>query len=177
VASSPDSRGSSEGRRQAVWLLAVALATTALFASGSVDIVVAGWFHQAGGGDHWPLARQFPWTLLYRAAGWITALLVIAALAALAASFIPPRRHWRRAAVLWAVPEGTRRAAGGTVWASRFGVVGLSMWGCGTTDAMNTAGLAAHLRYLGAAGFAAPGSPGASPPAGLRSTAAGRESL
>jgi penicillin V acylase-like amidase (Ntn superfamily) len=63
--------------------------------------------------------------------------------------------------VLWAVPEGTRRAAGGGVWESRFGVVGLSMWDSGTTDAVNTAGLAAHLLYLGAAGFAAPGTPGA----------------
>ena len=65
--------------------------------------------------------------------------------------------------VLWAVPEGTRRVAGGAAWESRFGVVGLSMWDCGTTDAVNSAGLAAHLLYLGTAGFAAPGSPGAIP--------------
>ncbi len=63
--------------------------------------------------------------------------------------------------VLWAVPEGTRRAAGDVAWESRFGVVGLSMWDSGTTDAVNSAGLAAHLLYLGSAGFAAPGSPGA----------------
>jgi penicillin V acylase-like amidase (Ntn superfamily) len=63
--------------------------------------------------------------------------------------------------VLWAVPQGTRRAAGDVTWESRFGVVGLSMWDCGTTDAVNTAGLAAHALYLGSAGFAAPGSPGA----------------
>jgi penicillin V acylase-like amidase (Ntn superfamily) len=65
--------------------------------------------------------------------------------------------------VLWAVPEGTRRTAGGAAWESRFGVVGLSMWDCGTTDAVNSAGLAAHLLYLGTAGFAAPGTPGAIP--------------
>jgi penicillin V acylase-like amidase (Ntn superfamily) len=63
--------------------------------------------------------------------------------------------------VLWAVPAGTRRGAGDAAWESRFGVVGLSMWGAGTTDAVNSAGLAAHLLYLDAAGFAAPGSPGA----------------
>ena len=63
--------------------------------------------------------------------------------------------------VLWAVPEGTRRAAGDTAWESRFGVVGLSMWDSGTTDAVNSAGLAAHVLYLGTAGFAAPGSPAA----------------
>jgi penicillin V acylase-like amidase (Ntn superfamily) len=63
--------------------------------------------------------------------------------------------------VLWAVPEGTRRMAGDGAWESRFGVVGLSMWDSGTTDAVNSAGLAAHLLYLGTAGFAAPGTPGA----------------
>jgi choloylglycine hydrolase len=63
--------------------------------------------------------------------------------------------------VLWALPQGTRRAAGDMHWESRFGVVGLSMWDCGTTDAVNTAGLAAHALYLGSAGFAAAGSPGA----------------
>ena len=63
--------------------------------------------------------------------------------------------------VLWAVPEGTRRAAGDAAWESRFGVVGLSMWDSGTTDAVNSAGLAGHVLYLGTAGFAAPGSPAA----------------
>jgi penicillin V acylase-like amidase (Ntn superfamily) len=63
--------------------------------------------------------------------------------------------------VLWAVPQGTKREAGDAAWESRFGVVGLSMWDSGTTDAVNTAGLAAHVLYLGSAGFAAPGSPGA----------------
>jgi penicillin V acylase-like amidase (Ntn superfamily) len=65
--------------------------------------------------------------------------------------------------VLWAVPEGTKRAAGQAAWESRFGVVGLSMWDSGTADAMNTAGLAAHLLYLGTAGFAPSGTPGAIP--------------
>jgi penicillin V acylase-like amidase (Ntn superfamily) len=65
--------------------------------------------------------------------------------------------------VLWAVPAGTTRTAGDAAWESRFGVVGLSMWDSGTTDAMNSAGLAAHTLYLGSAGFAPPGSPGAVP--------------
>ena len=92
--------GSSEGRRQAVWLVASALVTAALFASGGLDVAVARCFYYAGGADHWPLARQLPWTLLYRAASWITAALVIAGLAALTVSFAPCRRHWRRAAML-----------------------------------------------------------------------------
>ena len=65
--------------------------------------------------------------------------------------------------VLWAVPEGTRRSTRGLTWRSRFGVVGLSMWGAGTTDGVNSAGLAAHLLYQGSAGFAPPDSPGAVP--------------
>ena len=40
---------------------------------------------------------------------------------------------------LWAVPAGTRRATPGLSWRSRFGVVGVSMWGAGTTDAVNSA--------------------------------------
>lgn len=63
--------------------------------------------------------------------------------------------------VLWAVPRGTKRMSGDTAWESRYGVVGLSMWDSGTTDAVNSAGLAAHALYLGSADFAAPGSPGA----------------
>jgi choloylglycine hydrolase len=37
------------------------------------------------------------------------------------------------------------------------------MWGAGTTDGVNSAGLAAHLLYHGSAGFAPPDSPGAVP--------------
>ena len=89
-----------DGLTEGVALVAIALATTVLFASGSLDIAVARWFYRAAGADHWPLARQFPWTLLYRAAAWITASLVSAALVALAASFAPSRHRWRRPAVL-----------------------------------------------------------------------------
>ncbi len=64
---------------------------------------------------------------------------------------------------LWAVPAGTERSAPGLTWRSRFGVVGVSMWGAGTTDAVNSAGLAAHLLYQGSAGFAPPGRPGSVP--------------
>jgi len=63
--------------------------------------------------------------------------------------------------VLWAVPQGTKRMSGDTAWESRYGVVGLSMWDSGTTDAVNSAGLAAHALYLGSADFAAPGTRGA----------------
>jgi lipid A 4'-phosphatase len=91
-------RGSWEP--ESLCLVAIALLTTLLFASGSLDIAAARWFYRPAAADHWPLARQLPWSLLYRAASWITATLVIGALAAFAASLRPARRHWRRYAVL-----------------------------------------------------------------------------
>jgi len=83
-----------------VCLAAIALATTLLFCSGAADIAAARWFYSPAAADHWPLGRQFPWTLLYRSAGWITAGLVVLGLAALAASLTAARRQWRRYAVL-----------------------------------------------------------------------------
>ncbi len=88
------------GRREAACLLGVALLTTALFASGALDVSVARAFYDPAPADHWPLARKLPWSLLYRAAPWVTAMLVTAGLAALAASFTRSGRHLRRAAVL-----------------------------------------------------------------------------
>jgi lipid A 4'-phosphatase len=97
--------GSARGRRrpsrpQAIWLVAVALVSVVLFASGTLDIAVARCFFATDPADHWPLARQLPWSLLYRSATWITVALVIAGVAALVASFTPARRHWRDAGVL-----------------------------------------------------------------------------
>jgi membrane-associated PAP2 superfamily phosphatase len=81
-------------------LLAAALVTAVVFASGALDIAAARWFFRPDAADHWPLAREFPWLILYRAAPWITASLLIAGLAAFALSLTPQRRHWRRAATL-----------------------------------------------------------------------------
>jgi lipid A 4'-phosphatase len=89
-----------ERRLEAICLVALAVATTVLFASGSVDIAAASWFYRPNVEDHWPLARHFPWPLLYGAAPWITASLVILGLAALAASLASARGGWRRSAVL-----------------------------------------------------------------------------
>ena len=80
--------------------MAIAVLTTAVFASGALDIDMARWFYRPEAADHWPLARQLPWSLLYRSATWITATLVMVGLTALAASFAPPRGAWRRPAVL-----------------------------------------------------------------------------
>jgi lipid A 4'-phosphatase len=94
------SRQRPEGRREAVCLLAVALLTAGLFASGALDITVARAFYHPAPADHWPLARELPWSLLYRAAPWVTATLVVAGLAALTLSFTRARGDWRRAGVL-----------------------------------------------------------------------------
>jgi lipid A 4'-phosphatase len=96
----PARRQRRQGRREAVYLFAVALLTAGLFASGTLDIAAARAFYRPGPLDRWPLAHELPWSLLYRAAPWMTALLVIAALAALTASFTRARQDWRRAAVL-----------------------------------------------------------------------------
>src|SRR5579863_149578 len=89
-----------EWQLEAVRLTAIAVATAVLFASGTVDIAVASWFYRPNAEDHWPLVRHFPWPLLYRAATWITASLVILGLAALGASSARSRSVWRRSAVL-----------------------------------------------------------------------------
>jgi membrane-associated PAP2 superfamily phosphatase len=88
------------GRAEALWLLAIAVVTTAAFASGVLDITMARWCYGPGDADHWPLARELPWSLLYRAAPWVSAVLVVAGLAALAMSFTRARADWRRPAVL-----------------------------------------------------------------------------
>jgi len=89
-----------EGRLEAVCLLALALLTAGLFASGTLDIAVARAFYHPEPLDHWPLTHRLPWSLLYRAAPWVTATLVVAGLAALALGFGSARRDWRRAAAL-----------------------------------------------------------------------------
>jgi len=85
---------------EAMCLLAAALLTTLVFSSGSLDIAAARLFFRAGDADHWPLARAFPWRVLYRASSWITASLITAGLAALTLSIGRQRRHWRAPATL-----------------------------------------------------------------------------
>ncbi len=84
-----------EWRREALCLLGVAITVTLLFGFTPLDIAAARWFYSADAADHWPLARQFPWPQLYRLAPWITASLVIASFAALAAGFAGAGEHWR----------------------------------------------------------------------------------
>jgi lipid A 4'-phosphatase len=88
------------GWRESAWLAALALLTAGLFASSTLDLAIARVFYRPDTADHWPLAHELPWSLLYRAASWVTATLVLGGLAGLAASFGRARADWRRAAVL-----------------------------------------------------------------------------
>jgi len=85
---------------EAIGLLAVALLAIGLFASGALDIAAARAFYDPVPPDHWPLTHRLPWSLLYRAAPWATATLVVAGLAGLALGGHGARPEWRRAAVL-----------------------------------------------------------------------------
>ena len=85
---------------EAALLVLSALAVMLLLGVSSLDIAAARWFYRPAGADHWPLAARAPWPLLYRASPWITASLVIAGLATLAAGTLFGRRLWRRHAIL-----------------------------------------------------------------------------
>jgi lipid A 4'-phosphatase len=71
-----------------------------LFGVTPLDIEVARWFYRVDAADHWALARQFPWPLLYGSASWITASLVVIAATALAAGQLLRRRTWRACGTL-----------------------------------------------------------------------------
>ncbi len=95
--------GSNRGPRawlpEALLLLAVALVGSVVFAYPSLDIAAARVFFRPDSMDHWPLARELPWSVLYRAAPWITASLVLGGLVVLAAGFARNRIPWRRHAI------------------------------------------------------------------------------
>ncbi|HEX3532181.1 MAG TPA: phosphatase PAP2 family protein [Thermoanaerobaculia bacterium] len=79
-----------------VSIIALAAVVTALFALTPLDIAAARLFYRPDALDPWPLAKELPWSLLYRLAPWITASLVIAGLAALAVGWLRDRPAARR---------------------------------------------------------------------------------
>jgi choloylglycine hydrolase len=62
--------------------------------------------------------------------------------------------------MMWVLPRGLRRGgeagSGSAEWTSRYGSVSMSAWNGATSEAVNEHGLAAHVLYLGAAGYEAP---------------------
>ena len=83
-------------RRDLVVWLALGAAVTAIFAATRLDFAAGSIFFRPNPLDHWPLAKRLPWSVLYRSAPFITAALVLAGLAGLAAGLARRRDAWRR---------------------------------------------------------------------------------
>src|SRR4051812_48676049 len=81
-----DLKGSGTSHRAGATELAVlvglAILTTILFASSSIDIAALRAFYRPEALDHWPLANEMPWSAIYRLASIITVALVAIGLAA-----------------------------------------------------------------------------------------------
>ncbi len=84
---------------EAVFLAGLAILATLVFGLTRLDIEASRLFYHPGAADPWPLARQLPWSALYRAAPWITAALIGSGLAALFFGAMRKRADWRRYAV------------------------------------------------------------------------------
>jgi lipid A 4'-phosphatase len=81
---------------EAILLIALAIVATVVFAVTPLDVDAARVFYRSGGPDHWPLARQFPWSLLYELAPPITASLIVLGLLGLVAGHVRGRETWRK---------------------------------------------------------------------------------
>jgi membrane-associated PAP2 superfamily phosphatase len=84
---------------EAALLAIFAVVVTLVFAFSPLDIEASRLFYRPEAVDHWKLAKDLPWSVLYRAAPWITASLVVLGLVALAAGALRNRSLWRRQAV------------------------------------------------------------------------------
>ncbi len=89
----------TSGRRAALWLLALAALVTLLFAVTPLDIQAARIFYRPQEPDHWPLAAELPWSVLYRLAPALTVTVVLAGLGWLAAAVASGNQAWRRHAI------------------------------------------------------------------------------
>jgi membrane-associated PAP2 superfamily phosphatase len=69
------------GRTEAAVLVALAIATTVVFAVTSLDIVAEYPFYYSHAAEHWPVGARLPWSALYRIAPLLTGCLVLIALA------------------------------------------------------------------------------------------------
>lgn len=85
--------------RDLLAFLGLVTVVTVLFAATPLDLATARAFYRPAAVNHWPLATRPPWSVLYRMAPWITASLVLTALACLAVGVARRRDPWRRNAV------------------------------------------------------------------------------
>jgi lipid A 4'-phosphatase len=81
---------------EAILLIALAIVATVIFVFTPLDVDSARVFYHSGGQDHWPLARQFPWNLLYELAPPITASLIVLGLLGLVAGHVRGREVWHK---------------------------------------------------------------------------------
>ncbi|MFI5167377.1 MAG: phosphatase PAP2 family protein [Thermoanaerobaculales bacterium] len=88
-----------ERRRELIALLVLGVVATALFAATSLDIAAARIFYRPAALNHWPLAKQLPWSVLYGAARWIASSLVLASFAGIVVGYARERPAWRRYSV------------------------------------------------------------------------------
>jgi lipid A 4'-phosphatase len=87
------------GRREALWLVALLILVTLVFALTPLDIEAARIFYRPHGPDHWPLAGELPWSVLYRLASPLTVTVVLGGLGALVAAIVSGHHLWRRRAI------------------------------------------------------------------------------
>jgi lipid A 4'-phosphatase len=80
---------------EGILLAAVAVVVTVVFAVTPLDIAAARVFFRPDGADHWPLAKQFPWSFLYALASPITGSLIVLGLVGLVAGHVRGREAWR----------------------------------------------------------------------------------
>ena len=80
---------------EALLLLVLAVVVTVLFAVTPLDFAAARIFYHAQGPDHWPLGRQWPWSMLYQLAPFITTSLLVLGLLALVIGHLRGHEAWR----------------------------------------------------------------------------------
>jgi membrane-associated PAP2 superfamily phosphatase len=95
-------------RYDAIVLVAIGALLTVVFVTTPLDLTVARLFYSPDVTNHWPIGNEAPWSVLYRAAPWLTSLMLLAGLAVLAMSLVRRDATSRRYAlfILLAVALG-----------------------------------------------------------------------
>ena len=81
-------------------MIALAVICTIVFAVTPLDVVTLRLFHSSSLPEHWPLAKQLPWSAIYSLASVITASLVLIALATVIVGLVRARAMLRRHGIL-----------------------------------------------------------------------------
>ena len=92
-------RGARRWQIDAAITACIAVALAGIFANGWLDLALTRPFFDANAAEHWPLGRELPWSILYRAAPWITASLVLGGLFFLGLAWVRHNRTLQRQAI------------------------------------------------------------------------------